>query len=59
MQRIDDAVRRILSVKIASGLFDAPRPKERKNANHKSFGSDCHREVAREAVRKSLVLLKN
>jgi beta-glucosidase len=59
MQRIDDAVRRILTVKFAYGLFDRPRPAERPWSNHASFGSLEHREVAREAVRKSLVLLKN
>jgi beta-glucosidase len=59
IERIDDAVRRILSVKFAYGLFDKPRPSERVCANHPDFGSKKHREVAREAVRKSLVLLKN
>ena len=59
MDRIDDAVRRILRVKIAYGLFDKPRPAERPWSNHASFGSRAHREIAREAVRKSLVLLKN
>jgi beta-glucosidase len=59
MSRIDDAVRRILSVKYAFGLFDKPRPTLRKWSNHTSFGSEEHRQVAREAVRKSLVLLKN
>ena len=59
MQRIDDAVRRILGVKLASGLFEKPRPAQRPWSNHASFGSPEHREVAREAVRKSLVLLKN
>ncbi len=59
IERIDDAVRRILSVKFAFGLFDKPRPAERSWSNHESFGSREHREVAREAVRKSLVLLKN
>jgi beta-glucosidase len=59
MDRIDDAVRRILSVKFAYGLFDKPRPAQRQWSNHSSFGSPEHREVAREAVRKSLVLLKN
>ncbi len=59
MDRIDDAVRRILSVKFAYGLFDKPRPAERSWSNHQSFGSDEHRQVAREAVQKSLVLLKN
>ena len=59
MERIDDAVRRILYVKFAYGLFDKPRPAERAWSNHSSYGSAEHREVAREAVRKSLVLLKN
>ncbi|MFT5677091.1 MAG: beta-glucosidase [Paraglaciecola sp.] len=59
IDRIDDAVRRILLVKFAYGLFDKPRPSERIWSNHADFGSKKHREVAREAVRKSLVLLKN
>ena len=59
MSRIDDAVRRILRVKLAYGLFDRPRPAERPWSGHASFGSPAHRDVAREAVRKSLVLLKN
>jgi beta-glucosidase len=59
MDRINDAVRRILSVKYAYGLFEKPRPAERQWSNHESYGSPEHREVAREAVRKSLVLLKN
>lgn len=59
MARIDDAVRRILTVKLACGLFDKPRPAERKWSNHDSFGGNEHRQLAREAVRKSLVLLKN
>ncbi len=59
MDRIDDAVRRILWVKFHSGLFDKPRPAERLWSGHDSFGSAVHREVAREAVRSSLVLLKN
>jgi beta-glucosidase len=59
MARIDDAVRRILNVKFRYRLFDKPRPSNRKWSNHKSFGSVEHRDVAREAVRKSLVLMKN
>jgi beta-glucosidase len=59
MERLDDAVRRILKVKLAYGLFEKPSPKRRAFSNHESFGSDEHRDVAREAVRKSLVLLKN
>ena len=56
MARIDDAVRRILRVKIKSGLFDLSRPFE---ARPEVIGSPEHRAIAREAVRKSLVLLKN
>ncbi len=59
IDRIDDAVRRILTVKFLYGLFERPRPAERPWSGHASFGSREHREVAREAVRKSLVLLKN
>lgn len=59
MSRIDDAVRRILMVKYHFGLFDKPRPAARVWSNHASFGSPQHRDIAREAVRKSLVLLKN
>jgi len=59
MERIDDAVRRILGMKIAAGLFEKPRPAERPWSNHESFGCKEHRELAREAVRKSLVMLKN
>ncbi|MEM1091494.1 MAG: glycoside hydrolase family 3 N-terminal domain-containing protein [Pseudomonadota bacterium] len=57
--RINDAVSRILGVKVKWGLFDRPRPAERPWSDHASFGSAAHREVARDAVRKSLVLLKN
>ena len=54
--RIDDAARRILSVKHAFGLFNQPISDQ---SALESMGSGEHREVAREAVRKSLVLLKN
>ncbi|WP_439102234.1 glycoside hydrolase family 3 protein [Congregibacter sp.] len=59
LSRIDDAVRRILRVKFAFGLFDKPRPSERHWSNHPGFGGAEQRKLAREAVRKSLVLLKN
>jgi beta-glucosidase len=59
MKRIDDAVRRILTVKYHFGLFEKPRPAERAWSDHACFGSPEHRDLAREAVRKSLVLLKN
>ena len=60
MARLDEAVRRILRVKLRDGLFDKPRPSQRALAGNWSLiGSPAHREVAREAVRKSLVLLRN
>lgn len=59
MARIDDAVRRILLVKERYGLFERPRPAARHWSQHGALGSAEHRAVAREAVRKSLVLLKN
>jgi beta-glucosidase len=59
MERIDDSVRRILYVKVKYGLFEKASPAKRKYSGSKSFGSKEHREVARESVRKSLVLLKN
>ncbi|MBA2133431.1 glycoside hydrolase family 3 protein [Capillibacterium thermochitinicola] len=57
-ERIDDAVRRILRVKFKAGLFDAPYA-NRDLLAQKLIGCEAHRAVAREAVRKSLVLLKN
>jgi beta-glucosidase len=54
--RLDEAVRRILRVKAKAGLFDRQRPLE---GRLELLGSPEHRALAREAVRKSLVLLKN
>jgi len=59
MSRIDDAVTRILRVKFAMGLMDRGRSQLTDRSLSKSFGSPEHRQVAREAVRESLVLLKN
>ncbi len=59
MSRIDDAVRRILRVKFAMGLMEPDYPLTADRRLHKDFGCQAHREVAREAVRQSLVLLKN
>lgn len=56
ISRIDDAVARILRVKFTMGLFENPLA-DLSLANQ--LGSKEHRELAREAVRKSLVLLKN
>ena len=58
--RIDDAVTRILRVKLRAGLFEKGRPSSRPLANQVAeIGAPEHRAVAREAVRKSVVLLKN
>jgi len=60
MSRIDDAVTRILRVKLRLGLYQKGLPSSRELAgNQQLMGSKQHREIAREAVRKSLVLLKN
>lgn len=59
-QRLDDAVRRILRVKFRLGLFEAGRPSTRAvGGQFALIGAPAHRTVARQAVRESLVLLKN
>jgi beta-glucosidase len=55
-ERIDDAVRRILRAKFMLGLFENPYGDPSLAV---TVGSDEHRALARQAVRKSLVLLKN
>src|SRR6185312_1400440 len=57
--RIDDAVRRILRVKFAIGLMGEKQPVLADRSLQKEFGSADHRKVARQAVRESMVLLKN
>ncbi len=58
--RLDDAVRRILRVKYRAGIFDAVKPSAREYAGqYDLLGNAEHRAVARQAVRESLVLLKN
>jgi beta-glucosidase len=54
--RVDDAVRRILRIKLELGLFEHPYSDPELLAQ---VGSPAHRQVARECVRQSLVLLKN
>ena len=56
ISRIDDAVRRILTVKMEMGLFEQPFSQPELLAE---VDSDAHRALAREAVAKSVVLLKN
>jgi beta-glucosidase len=55
MARLDDAVRRILRVKVKAGVF-GERPLE---GRLELIGAAEHRALARQAVRESLVLLKN
>ena len=57
--RIDEAVRRILKVKFQSGLMDRGLPSERAAVYAKTVGSEAHRALAQEAVRRSLVLVKH
>lgn len=59
IERLDDAVSRMLRVKLRMDVFDRGRPSERAAALVDAFGSEAHRNVARQAVRESLVLLKN
>ena len=54
-KRLDDAVSRILRAKFTAGLFDV----EDSKPDFTVIGSESHRALAREAVQKSLVLLKN
>ena len=58
--RLEDAVRRILRVKLRLGLFEKPKPSERPLAgNYALLGHPNHQTIAQQAVRESLVLLKN
>jgi beta-glucosidase len=56
LSRIDDAVRRILRQKFRLGLFENPFPDA---SLISEIGKQAHRNKARQAVRESLVLLKN
>lgn len=60
MTRLDDAVRRFLRAKIRWGLFQRGKPSSRpESLQTQWFNAPEHRELARRAVRQSLVLLKN
>ncbi len=60
IDRINDAVRRILRVKIRAGMFEDGKPSAHELAGRaKLIGHPDHRAIARQAVRESLVLLKN
>jgi len=56
ISRIDDAVKRILRLKFEMNIFDNPFTDRTLLS---TFGSKKHRDIARECVRQSLVLLKN
>ena len=56
MSRVDDAVTRILTQKVQAGLFEHPLADRSYTA---SVGSQEHRDLARQAVRQSQVVLKN
>jgi beta-glucosidase len=60
MERLDDAVTRILRVKFHAGVFEAGPPSKRQLAgDYKKLASPEQRALARDSVRQSLVLLKN
>jgi beta-glucosidase len=56
LSRIDDAVKRILRQKFRLNLFENPFPDATLVSK---IGVNKHREIAKQAVRESLVLLKN
>ena len=58
-ERVKDATRRILRAKIRAGRIDNPNGPAAYVGVTKNIGSAAHRQIAREAVQKSLVVLKN
>lgn len=59
MNRVDDAVSRILRVKLRSGLFDAPPADPANRPEASAVGDAAIRALARQAASQSIVLLKN
>ena len=60
LSRIDDAVTRILRVKLRANLWNKNMPSQRALAGDQALlGATAHRALARQAVSESLVLLKN
>lgn len=59
MARVDEAVRRVLMTKAALGLFDNPYRGGDARVERRVVGSRAHLDLAREAGRRSIVLLKN
>lgn len=58
MAVVDESVRRVLSVKKALGLFDNPY-RSLDPARSNEVGTPAHRALARDAARRSIVLLRN
>jgi beta-glucosidase len=56
MTRIDEAVKRILMLKLRLGLFDNPYPEDAATAN---FGKPEYQSLALQAAREAMTLLKN
>jgi beta-glucosidase len=56
MSRVDDAVKRILTLKLKVGLLDNPYPEEAAKAN---FGSPAYQQLALDAAHEAITLLKN
>ena len=59
VERVDEAVRRVLMTKAALGLFDNPYRGSDVRLEARVTGSREHLALAREAGRKSIVMLKN
>lgn len=59
MARLDESVRRVLKIKAALGLFDDPYRSLDAQREASDIGTAAHRALAREAARKSIVLLRN
>lgn len=59
MDRVDDAVSRILRVKFEAGMFEEEIGGAHEKELVEQVGCEEHRDLARQAVRESLVLLKN
>lgn len=59
ISRLNDAVRRILRVKLRAGLFEHPYVDQAKAVDEASFTTPADRAAARSAAARSMVLLKN
>ncbi|MEP7279601.1 MAG: glycoside hydrolase family 3 N-terminal domain-containing protein, partial [Bacteroidota bacterium] len=59
IERVDDAVRRVLKMKFSLGLFDNPYRNNNAEREKKLLNAQAHLEVSRDVARRSIVLLKN